>query len=55
VRFGAPPRPPMSPMWFREGELEVAHLVRYRHFGIALRLTQPAEAQGSAPSQVLRA
>ena len=42
VRFGAPERGPIRPMWFPEGEHSVAHLARSKHFGInALRITRP--------------
>ena len=42
IRFGEPERGPIRPRWFPEGELEVAHLARCKHFGMnALRLTRP--------------
>jgi mannose-6-phosphate isomerase len=42
VRFGEPERGPIRPRWFPEGELEVAHLARCKHFGMnVLRLAKP--------------
>ncbi|HEX6883968.1 MAG TPA: type I phosphomannose isomerase catalytic subunit [Planctomycetota bacterium] len=42
IRFGDPPRGPIRPRWFAEGEHQVAHLARCKHFGLnALRLTRP--------------
>jgi mannose-6-phosphate isomerase len=41
IRFGDPPRGPIRPRWFPEGEHAVAHLARSRHFGLnALRLAK---------------
>ncbi len=40
IRFGDPERGPIRPLWFREGDVDVAHLARCKHFGLnALRLT----------------
>ena len=42
IRFGDPPRGPIRPRWFAEGEHQVAHLARCQHFGLnALRLSRP--------------
>jgi mannose-6-phosphate isomerase len=42
IRFGDPPRGPIRPLWFAEGEHQVAHLARCKHFGLnALRLARP--------------
>ena len=34
IRFGDPVRAPIRPRWFPEGELQVAHLARCKHFGL---------------------
>jgi mannose-6-phosphate isomerase len=42
VRYGEPERPPIAPRWFREEDVEVAHLARSQGFGMnALRITRP--------------
>lgn len=42
IRFGDPPRGPIRPRWFAEGQHQVAHLARCKHFGLnALRLARP--------------
>ena len=42
IRFGDPERAPIKPRWFAEGEHQVAHLARSKHFGLnALRLARP--------------
>ena len=42
IRFGEPERGPIRPRWFSEGEHQVAHLARSKHFGLnALRLSRP--------------
>jgi len=53
IRFGDPERAPIRPRWFREDELEVAHLARSQHFGMnALRLTTPVRRSTQSQFQL---
>lgn len=53
VRFGAPERAPIRPLWFDEDGARVAHLARCKHFGMnALRITAPARRSTQSQAQI---
>jgi len=53
IRFGDPERAPIRPRWYREDELEVAHLARSKHFGMnALRITTPVRRSTQSQFQL---
>jgi mannose-6-phosphate isomerase len=53
VRFGAPERGPIRPLWFREEDVGIAHLARCRHFGMnALRLTRAVRRSTQSQSNL---
>jgi len=53
IRFGEPIRAPLRPLWFKDGDVGVAHLARCKHFGMnALRIAQPVRRSTGSQYQL---